>query len=80
MFAGYLFLRFKDGREIRQIKISQTLMNLQYNTRIFIMKEKSVLSSDSGSSVQSTLYVWKDSWTKDNINFRKRYIKSGISA
>ncbi len=30
MFAGYLFLRFKDGREIRQINPSQTLMNLQY--------------------------------------------------
>ena len=32
MFAGYLFLRFKDGREIRQINPSQTLMNLQYQT------------------------------------------------
>ncbi len=31
MFAGYLFLRFKDGREIRQINPSQTLMNLQYH-------------------------------------------------
>ncbi len=31
MFVGYLFLRFKDGREIRQINPSQTLMNLQYN-------------------------------------------------
>ncbi len=30
MFAGYLFLRYKDGREIRQINPSQTLMNLQY--------------------------------------------------
>ncbi len=30
MFAGYIFLRFKDGREIRQINPSQTLMNLQY--------------------------------------------------
>ena len=30
MFAGYLFLRFKDGREIRQINPLQTLMNLQY--------------------------------------------------
>ncbi len=29
MFAGYLFLQFKDGREIRQINPSQTLMNLQ---------------------------------------------------
>ncbi len=29
MFAGYLFLRFKDGHEIRQINLSQTLMNLQ---------------------------------------------------
>ncbi len=29
MFAGYLILRFKDGREIRQINTSQTLMNLQ---------------------------------------------------
>ncbi len=29
MFAGYLFLRFKDGREIRQINPSQTLMNSQ---------------------------------------------------
>ncbi len=30
MFAGYLFLRFKDSREIHQINPSQTLMNLQY--------------------------------------------------
>ncbi len=30
MSAGYLFLRFKDGRIIRQINPSQTLMNLQY--------------------------------------------------
>ncbi len=30
MFAGYLFLRFKEAREIRQINPSQTLMNLQY--------------------------------------------------
>ncbi len=30
MFGGYLFLRFKDGREIRQINPLQTLMNLQY--------------------------------------------------
>ncbi len=30
MLAGYLFLRFKDGREICQINPSQTLMNLQY--------------------------------------------------
>ncbi len=30
MFAGYLFLQFKDGREIRQINPSQTLMNLRY--------------------------------------------------
>ncbi len=30
MFAGYLFLQIKDGREIRQINPSQTLMNLQY--------------------------------------------------
>ncbi len=30
MFAGCLFLRFKDGRKIRQINLSQTLMNLQY--------------------------------------------------
>ncbi len=30
MFARYLFLRFKDRREIRQINPSQTLMNLQY--------------------------------------------------
>ena len=29
MFVGYLFLQFKDGREIRQINSSQTLMNLQ---------------------------------------------------
>ncbi len=29
MCAGYLFLRFKDGREICQINPSQTLMNLQ---------------------------------------------------
>ncbi len=28
--CGYLFLRFKDGREIRQINRSQTLINLQY--------------------------------------------------
>ncbi len=26
----YLCLQFKDGREIRQINPSQTLMNLQY--------------------------------------------------
>ncbi len=30
MFAGYLFLLFKDCREVRQINPSQTLMNLQY--------------------------------------------------
>ncbi len=30
MFAGNLFLRFTDGREIREINPSQTLMNLQY--------------------------------------------------
>ncbi len=30
MFAGYLFLRFKDGREIHRINPSKTLMNLQY--------------------------------------------------
>ncbi len=30
MFAGYLFLQFKDDREIRQINPSQTLINLQY--------------------------------------------------
>ncbi len=30
MFAGYLFLRFKDGGEVRQINSSQTLMKLQY--------------------------------------------------
>ncbi len=29
----YLFLRFKDGREFRQINPSQTLMNLQYIAR-----------------------------------------------
>ncbi len=29
MFAGYLFVRFKDGRKIRQINPSQTLINLQ---------------------------------------------------
>ncbi len=34
MFAGYLVLRFKDGREIRQINPSQTLINLQYYTYI----------------------------------------------
>ncbi len=31
MFVGDLFLHFKDGREIRQINPSQTLMNLQYS-------------------------------------------------
>ncbi len=31
MFAGYLFLRFKDDCEICQINPSQTLMNLQYS-------------------------------------------------
>ncbi len=31
MFAGYLFLQFKDRREIRQINPSQTLMNLHDN-------------------------------------------------
>ena len=31
MFAGYLFLRFKDGHEICQINPSQTLINLQYS-------------------------------------------------
>ncbi len=30
MLAEYLFLRFKDGREIRQINPPQTLMNLQH--------------------------------------------------
>ncbi len=30
MFGWYLFLRFKDGREIPQINPLQTLMNLQY--------------------------------------------------
>ncbi len=30
MFAGYLFLRFDNGHEIRQINPLQTLMNLQY--------------------------------------------------
>ncbi len=30
MFAGYLFLQFKDDREIHQINTSQT-MNLQYS-------------------------------------------------
>ena len=30
MFAWYLFLRFKDGREICQINPLQTLMNCQY--------------------------------------------------
>ncbi len=34
MFAGYLFLRFKDRREIRQINPSETLMNLQYSKRM----------------------------------------------
>ncbi len=33
MFAGYLFLRFKGGHEIRQINPSQTLMNLQYHIK-----------------------------------------------
>ncbi len=36
-FAWYLFLRFKDGREIRQINPSQTLMNLQYSTSALIL-------------------------------------------
>ena len=32
MFAGYLVLEFKDGREIHQINYtSQTLMNLQHH-------------------------------------------------
>ncbi len=30
MFVGYLFLQFKDGREIHQINPLQILMNLQY--------------------------------------------------
>ncbi len=30
MFGGYLFLRFKNGLEIRQINPLQTLINLQY--------------------------------------------------
>ena len=30
MLAGYLFLRFKDGREICQKNPLQTLMNLQH--------------------------------------------------
>ncbi len=30
MFAVYLFLRFQNGREIRQTNPSQTLMNLQF--------------------------------------------------
>ncbi len=38
MFAGYLFLRFKNGRAIRQINTSQTLMNLQYNPRCPLIK------------------------------------------
>ena len=29
MYAGILFLRFEDDREIPQINPSQTLMNLQ---------------------------------------------------
>ncbi len=33
----YLFLRFKDGREIRQKNPSQTLMNLQYIMDIVIL-------------------------------------------
>ena len=33
---GYLFLRFKDGREFRQINLSQTLMNLQYICPSFV--------------------------------------------
>ncbi len=31
IFAGYLFLQFKDGCEIHQINLSQILMNLQYH-------------------------------------------------
>ncbi len=34
MFAGYLFLRFKYGREICQINPMQTLMNLQYMYKV----------------------------------------------
>ena len=30
MFAGIYYWPFKDGREIRQINTSHTLMNLQY--------------------------------------------------
>ncbi len=32
IFAGYLFLRFKDGHEIRQINPSQKLIKLQYQS------------------------------------------------
>ena len=37
LFTGYLFLRFKDGREIRQINPSQTLMKLRYSTHSEIL-------------------------------------------
>ncbi len=37
-FAGYLFLRFKDDREIRQINPSQTLMNLQYSYKMMLVQ------------------------------------------
>ncbi len=38
--CGYLFLRFKDSREIRQINPSQTSMNLQYPVFVLLFMRK----------------------------------------
>ena len=38
-FAGYILLRFKDGREICQINPSQTLMILHYLNIFYLYKD-----------------------------------------
>ncbi len=58
MFAGYLFLRFKNGREIRQINPTQTLMNLQYmyySAGCSISLARTTL----GSSIISPCWLWR---------------------
>ncbi len=45
MFAWYLFLRFKDRREIRQINPLQTLMNLQYVIKFFLFRPPEKLTN-----------------------------------
>ncbi len=50
MFAGYLFLRFKDGRGIHQINPSQTILNLQY-----LAVDQLTIDLSRGSVVKTSL-------------------------